>query len=377
MDRRIIFITPSVVRDCAPGMRANFFIQSIIDKGFEPIVFSNSNSQLFSREVILYESTYIRNYNNNKLSSSIRLINEIIFGIQTAFIILISHRNVPIIYSLPPFFSLFVLKFFLPKKTKIILDIRDLYPEALNESGILDQRSRLYKLISSFFGSIIKDGIFITSATEGISKYIITNYGVISKTIFNGFPDNVKHISKEKYPDFTVVFHGILGRFQNIELLVNVINSLVDEKINFVIIGDGKKRNLLNQIVNKRFKYLGFLSNKETINIVAKCHLGISLRNNDILSINSIPVKVFEFIGLNMKSLITPKSEGSELIEKLNLGKGFENNLEDVCNFIKQSKLDFTYSKNDSFENIDTEFYSRKIQSSIFADLIHEKLNTK
>ena len=367
MEKKVIYISPSIEKNCAPGMRAHFFIESMIENGIEPIIFSNSEIQTFSKKIFIKKSKYLSNNNSKSLLK--RLFEEFYFAISIIFFLLRIKKNIPVIYSLPPFFSLLVVFPFISKKRKFILDIRDLYPEALSALDFLNKKNILYRIIDRYFQYILKKSDLVICATQGISNYISDNYKKPSEVVFNGFPNEILKYPKNKFEDFTIIFHGILGNFQNIELLVNVINELTDYKIKFIVIGFGKKSHLFKKINNKNFSFLGKKSNKDTLEIVSRCHLGISLRLDDQLSKHSIPVKVFEYLGLNLNSIITPKSEGSELIEHLGCGLGLDNDQESIKDCILNYYNKFL-SGNYTIKNPKIDCYSRENQSLNFTNFI-------
>ncbi|MBK9509090.1 MAG: glycosyltransferase [Cytophagaceae bacterium] len=111
-------------------------------------------------------------------------------------------------------------------------------------------------------------------------------------------------------------------------------------KIHFVVIGSGPKENLLRGIEEENLSFFGRLTNSETANIVSKCHLGLSLRDNSIISREAFPVKLYEYMGAGIPSISTPINEGGQLIERLKMGLNVENNEEQIISSILKCQKD-------------------------------------
>ena len=96
-------------------------------------------------------------------------------------------------------------------------------------------------------------------------------------------------------------------------------NKLREMDIKLLVIGYGAKEDLLQFSTN--IDFLGKKSHRETMDIISKCHVGLSLRGNDRISVNSFPVKVWEYIGMEIPCIVSPPSEAGEFVELNGLGK--------------------------------------------------------
>ena len=154
------------------------------------------------------------------------------------------------------------------------------------------------------------------------AKNFLLNYTSLDKItlVENGFNERPK--CRNKFENFTVCFHGILGEFQDVDGLLTVGRLLKREGIDFIVIGYGKKEHLLESA--DEITFLGRKSPEATLEIVERCHLGISLRTNDEISRNSFPVKVWEYVGMSLPCIISPISEAGIFVENYGLGAQFE-----------------------------------------------------
>jgi glycosyltransferase involved in cell wall biosynthesis len=228
-------------------------------------------------------------------------------------------------------------------RKRVILDIRDLYPEVFFQNGILRR--------SSFFGKIIKKieiymyrkSFSISTVTEGL-KNEINNSNRSTIVIRNGFDEKLFCETPEKFDDFTLVFHGNMGKFQNIELLKSVIQYFNenDQSIKFLIIGnEGSQIDLIRNMRSDNLNFMERIPYNEIPSYISKCHVGLSFRTDDYISRTSFPVKVFEYIGVVLPVLVTPLSEAGHIVEEEGFGIETENDLASIINSIYLIKSNY------------------------------------
>lgn len=364
MKKNVVLITASLKLDNAIGLRSSYLVRSLKNKGVKIDVMT---AESCGNDCIITWTQLA----SNRSRTYIRIIKEIIWGIELALRIIHKSSNTTIIFSLPPFISFIVFRL-LCRGKRYITDVRDLYPEALAESGLISYERNTYKYLKELVTKILSKDVLVLSATQGILNEIGHINDVERYVYYNGYPD-LMDIHTEKFKDYTVVFHGTFGKFQNIELLRELIVATSKDPINWILIGDGPKKILVDDIDNHRLEVFPNLPNAEVLKMVAKCHLGISLRTDDLLSRASIPVKVFEFIGLGVKAVVSPHSEGGQLLELNGFGRQFDNNLEVILRYIQNDQR--IQSKSLSQDVFSTnEIFSRTYLSDKCATKIIDKL---
>lgn len=276
-----------------------------------------------------------------------RLIGELKIGIKACYSIFISN-SLPslIIISSPSYLSTLILVFF-SKLLGIpfVLDIRDLYPQAYYESGLISKKSYSYKILSFLSSLIYQKALLVITATKGLSF----NVRCVSKKtpvsyIYNGYPQNLSKYLGSKHSRFTVCFHGVLGFFQDIDSLIKLTRKLCFFDIDVIVIGFGRKENLLKEADLPNLKFRGRLSYDKTITEVSKCHVGLCLRYDGGISRDSFPVKIWECIGLCVPVLVTPHCEGGKFLESKNCGIQFcSGDIEAIFRAILKLKNDKQY----------------------------------
>lgn len=228
------------------------------------------------------------------------------------------------------------------KKIPYIFEVRDIYPEAYEYAGLLKKEHWLYKLFFKLSHKAYLNAELVVSVSKGTEEKIRQQNIINVINIYNGFPQALLNCNVEKYDRFTLVFHGTLGIFQDIELLIKLADELKNDDVDILVIGHGRKAQLVSTAHKKykNFMYLGSLSHSQTLDIVAKCHLGLSFRIDDLLSKISFPVKNWEYLGLAIPSLLTPKgTDAGVFIQKNQSGVQYDSTeLKDIADSVRKYK---------------------------------------
>lgn len=353
----------------AGAVRSSFIADELIDLGYNLFIFTSAKNLNYN-----IVSTRIVPHPKKKDKNITRLIKEFLYGIGLFFTILFKKRMDIYIISTPPFF-IAIFAFLASKiknKNNLILDVRDIYPEVFFENKLISKNGFVGKILKKAEYFLYKNSKSIITVTNGL-KELISLHNFNSENIIlirNGYDENLFYASKFKNKNFTIVFHGTLGKFQNIELLVELINyfNKTNQNIKFLVIGSGVKEILLRNIELNNFTYLDNIEYKDIPGVISKCHLGISLRTDDNIGKTAFPVKIFEYIGVAIPIINTPISESGRIIEENNFGLQSDNNIELVVKNIQ--KIINNYDSFVSSILKKRSYYSRQYQSKKLVTLV-------
>lgn len=307
-----------------------------------------------------------------------RVFQEILLGCELFIKLFLVKADLVIITSPPFITSAIAIVSCVLKGQNYCFDVRDIYPSVYIKANLIKENSIFTKILISLEKFCYRHASFVTTVSPGL-KNEINLKSAFTKCVLlpNGFSEKIFSINDNLYPEFTVVFHGNIGRFQNIELVIEVARLIeeINPLIKFLVIGDGPKDTYLKTHNFPNLHYLGRLETQEVADIISKCHLGLSFRSNDRISIYSTPVKVYEYIGVSIPILITPfESEGSQLVENLGIGVRFSNEeTQKIVETILLMEKDKNYY--DSFKTNLIKIrhqFSREKQADIFLNLIQE-----
>lgn len=300
---------------------------------------------------------------SNKDRAIIRLLKENLTGIELFFRIIAS-RNDVIILSSPPFFSVLWGAFgAIASGQKYILDVRDLYPEIFFELNMIKENSVFGWLAKEFTKFLYRRACSIMTVTQGLCREIEKYKGKTPHLVMNGYDPDIFFPGRpeEKFGRFTLVFHGILGRVQNIDTLLKLAKELEPDDLDIIVAGDGPKS---QEIINENrtnIRFLGNLPYSEIPALLRKCHVGLSFRTDDKIGKEAFPVKVFEYIGCGLPVIMSPPGEAGAIVQENSLGLEFEN-----ADFCKMADAIRQYRKemitlNGKFERLSRREQARKI----------------
>jgi glycosyltransferase involved in cell wall biosynthesis len=210
------------------------------------------------------------------------------------------------------------------RRVPYVLEVRDVYPQVYMHAGLLSESSLVYRLLlaaSRFMYAGARRIIVVTQGLRAIVASLVQ--GVDVACIYNGYPQSLRDLRPPKHERFTVCFHGVLGFFQDIETLIALAARLAAHDIDMVVIGYGRKETLLRGELPPNLRFLGRLAFDRTVAEVARCHLGLCLRLQDEISRDAFPIKVWEYLGLGMPSIVTPPCEAGRFVEENGCGMQF------------------------------------------------------
>ena len=263
----------------------------------------------------------------NKSNYITRFVKEIYIGLNAGFkIVFVTAKPDLLIISSPSYFAFLIIGLLAKiRKIKYAVELRDIYPEVFFYSGLLKKFKTIYKILDFLTIQVYKSAEIIVCSNKLIEKNLNLKVpNTKTKTVFNGFPNNLINLSENKFKKFTICFHGVLGVFQDVNALKTVIKKLKNINVKIIAIGYGPKENLLKDIRQDNFSFLGKKSLDETIETISKCHLGLSLRTKEYISLNCFPVKNWEYLGSAIPSINTPQNEAALFCLKHKIGQSLE-----------------------------------------------------
>jgi glycosyltransferase involved in cell wall biosynthesis len=359
----------------AVAIRAKFFIKALESKLNK---FDIRIKVITATEVDLQHSEFVKYVSlsggrSDEMNSVVnRIFAEFKFGLKAFFWLVRNKENAALVISTPNYIpSLFLSFAAIMSRVPYVLDVRDAYPEAYAQSGLIKCNTWIYRLFGRASNFMYRNAASITTATEGL-KDCISGCKDNVTCIYNGFPLALTGMSEPKHSKFTVCFHGVMGFFQDIEKLAELIQHSQLSDVDFIIIGYGRKSELIESISKNNCRYLGRLSYTDTIKEISKCHLGISLRVANQISYDSFPVKVWEYLGLGIPSLVYPESEASKFLQYNNCGIQLSSvDIDDLIKIILQLKLDGRRYKAMAMSCREVHStYSREYLSGKFAEVV-------
>jgi colanic acid biosynthesis glycosyl transferase WcaI len=216
------------------------------------------------------------------------------------------------------------------KRTPMVFEVRDLWPEVAVAMGELTQPAGIYlstKLEELCYRKAIQVvpvtyGFYNRLKDRGVSedKLIVITNG--SNTDLYRFNINGRKLIREKlglYNKFIVIYAGILGLQYDFDNLIKTADILkISEDIHFVIIGDGpKKTEIQNLLENAKLPNVTLLPEKPLEDIPDYLSASdvalIPFRKLDIFKA-TIPLKLFDAWACSRPVILCNEGESIELV---------------------------------------------------------------
>lgn len=268
---KIIIITQHFYPDLASTAQLMTDLsKGLTNKGYCIEVFTQKTEKTkltdgthLEKVTVLY-SPYLSLLDKSLLSKA---INSLIFLVSGLLYIIfqVPHNNPILIASNPPFSGILGLYFRLFKKGKFFFILQDIFPESAVLCGIIKHQSILFKLFSyiTYLICIFSQSTIVLSQSMKFfleKKYfklkekkklaIIENWS-IEDVEYCKNKQNKFAIQYQINDVFTLLYSGNLGRLHDIESITKAAHLLYDIPIQFVFIGDGSKKQALEQYVQE------------------------------------------------------------------------------------------------------------------------------
>ena len=242
--------------------------------------------------------------------------------------------DVVLIYS-PPLPLSMLGKWLKTKSRQIILNIQDLFPQNAIDLGILNNRI-LIKFFQWLESSAYQNADTITAHSSGnVNKIIEQHPSVKNKLhVLHNWVDIAHHETQREFnfrekwnitEEYVVIFAGVLGPSQNLEIVLKVAEEFMTEDILFLIVGDGSEKEKLTlmaerqNLTNVRFK--SFVSRKSYPDLLSICDIGIvclSPKNKTPV----VPGKIMGYMaaGIPVVAFLQSVSDGHKIIQEAKCG---------------------------------------------------------
>ncbi|MBI5412945.1 glycosyltransferase family 4 protein [Candidatus Peregrinibacteria bacterium] len=398
---KILFITQYYPPEIgAASNRIGYFAQFMAKAGHDVSVLTSSPNYPEGKIYPGYKNRYTKQIENgvtvhrtrilltSKSTTISRLAHYLSF-IASSLIakFKIAKPDVIIATSPPLFVGLIGVIFKKLWHTKLITDIRDIWPESVESVGAV-KNSRLLKQAKKLVQWIYKNSNHITVTSPGIQKQIhpppptlhpitiIPNGAELDlfKPETNGSQIRKKWNVEGK---FVVLYTGNLGLAQAPEIFIKTAELLKGDHLDttFLIVGSGvyleklqaeaQKKGLTNLIftgVQPRMRMPEFVAAADVCIIPYKA--------TDTFR-NTFPSKMFDYMAGGKPILINLEGEASELIKKAKCGLLVkEENAQDMANMILKLKSDRNLTK--SLGKAGREFVEQHYQRKKIATLLQE-----
>jgi glycosyltransferase involved in cell wall biosynthesis len=222
------------------------------------------------------------------------------------------------------------------KRIPIVFWVQDLWPESVQAAGQISNRMIL-NLIDNYTRWTYKNSEKILIQSPGFEQYIL-NQGVSEDKIIY-FPNSTEKLYKIVQPSngikslvpsapFIIMFAGNIGEAQDFENILAAAKIILVQTrdVHFVILGDGRKRKEIEEIIisqglTKNFHILGEYPPATMPEFFALADvLLVSLKDERIFSL-TIPSKVQSYMACGKPIVASLGGTAANIVEKASAGR--------------------------------------------------------
>ncbi len=238
-----------------------------------------------------------------------------------------------IIVSSPPLFVGVIAGLIKPfKKSKYILDLRDIWPESAAVLGEIKSKPIL-QLGRSLERFVYNSADAFLLAVPGFRSYLETHHPRQNEkkkfNLMNGVSQHFMNMLSQGNPGvvkktFRVLFSGNMGLAQGLETVLKAAEILKEEEIDFVFIGDGAKRSDLEHMRDKngleRVSFIPSMARSSLVQEIQDSDVCLVPLINSPLFLNAIPSKLLEYMAAGKPPIVGIRGEVEVIVEQSGCG---------------------------------------------------------
>jgi glycosyltransferase involved in cell wall biosynthesis len=275
------------------------------------------------------------------------------------------------------------------RKTKFILEIRDIQPESGEQFGNL-KKSIFTEMIRKVMRFLYRRADHIVCATEGIEEWMrgigipSSRLATVKSGVGRDFIDSHSNGIRKKFgweDKFLILFSGTLGWVRPLETIVESARLLADDKrYHFVFVGDGQKKKSL-QTLASRYN----LKNVSFVGLQPLEEIPFFLKAGDVLveclkevpvARVALPTKIFEYMAAGKPIIFgAPDGETKRMLEKAGGALCFSNSdpaqLADMIQALHNRKIDGE-ELGRKYREFVTKGHTREIWAEKYLDIIEK-----
>ena len=305
-------------------------------KFFKGYNFFNKNTEIINGVKIIRIPTIPR-LNGNFFGMILNYLSFLFFGFFVFLFRIKNNYDLVFATLLTPATSLLPMIWIKKRfKLPVILWVLDLWPDSFyaNTSFRVKLVSKLIEKISD---QVYNKADSILISSNYFRKPIIKRLNSTKR--FSFFPNwaedifynNIKDISVNqfKYPDgFNIVFTGNIGESQGFEDIVEAAKMTSDTSINWILIGDGRKRDWIKSQIEKYDMKNIYIPGRYPMELMPSYFsladiLLITLKKDEVFA-NTLPAKLQPYLTSGKPILGNLSGEGLDIIQNNSIGLACE-----------------------------------------------------
>lgn len=275
-------------------------------------------------------------YASHDNSAFKRVLNYASFAVSATLYGIFLTKKADVIYAYHPPLTVdmaaLLIKLF--RKTPVVLDIQDTWPDTLKATGMIGNE-KLLNIVDSLCKVVYRYADHIVVLSPGFKQLLEKRNVAASKisVIYNWCDESSLNLVSELSADnkqllnnkFNIVFAGNMGKAQALDTVIEVAQQLKSElEIQFVFVGQGTETQRLKKICKDKqlnnVKFIPQMPMQKVGAILRKADaLLVYLRNDPLFEI-TIPSKTQAYMAIGKPIIIGVSGDASNLVKEADCG---------------------------------------------------------
>lgn len=314
---------------------SEFYDVTLLTSNFSHQRKQNFPTELLSNSNSAYTTVYFRTSGYKKNISAKRAIVHILLAFKILSYLVCSARrgDIVLVASIPvEIFS--VVSLLRLVGVKIVLDVRDIWPDALSISSHL--KRSVFRLYCSFWYLIARAPVSVMYTAPSFARK--KNYFKdVSDWSFIPIGYDAsrwsKIGSKTCSGSLRIAYVGSLELQCPLDELINAVNHC--ENVELWIMGDGSERRRYEGMSNESVKFFGLVDPKNVPILLADCDLGYL----PFRGASALPNKFFDYLAAGLPIITAGAHDAAEIVVNEKLGWSANFDSDELENLIKNLQL--------------------------------------
>lgn len=214
------------------------------------------------------------------------------------------------------------------RRTPVVIDIRDIWPAAAQALGELSSR-RILTVFERAERRLYQQASRVTTTTKPFCAHVDRVAGEAKSVhLPNGALDELVALPDSDPPageEFVIGYAGNFGIAQGLGIVIDAAERLRDDRIRFVLVGDGPLRAELQALIERR-DLSGVIELRDGIRVehvgdfLRSCHaLLVPLRDHPLLE-DFIPSKLYDAMAVGRPVVVAARGEAADLTKACGSG---------------------------------------------------------
>jgi glycosyltransferase involved in cell wall biosynthesis len=173
---------------------------------------------------------------------------------------------------------------------------------------------------------------YLVTVTYSLASDLRADFKCPVEVVRNGFDADI--FQPRSVPDLDcfassvprVITHGLFGRFFDLDTFLKIVRhcQATCPPHEFLVVGYGPKIDIIVASCLSNVVVLPAMSQRDVAQLVRDSDIGLSVHSSDPSMLGSFPVKVMEYIGAGIPSIVLPCSEAGMEVAERGLGWSYD-----------------------------------------------------